>query len=307
MFAHIENKVVKRVLPFPFLSETGGIRACATAGGETFGSGPALTSPNTPFTPLDTTASQLSSALQRLVIPDHHGLRAIGISPDSLIDQCDIYVFGRTGDIDRVRISPGNPLVGDLGRDNTDFFMVGLPYSLPPVQTNQGPPNKVAVWDSTALTSGTGITFGTSPLRLELWYGDILPIRDRIRTPLTAFWKTRFFSATGADTLEMWVCTAGRRRVYLDIVAANATATITVQGIVMQKSEVGVNSDLANTKQILPATVFNGVQRYVLAGAESAAGSAAVGSGQWPMMRFIISDNPATNPIHSFQLWGFDD
>jgi hypothetical protein len=153
----------------------------------------------------------------KFTIPERHGMPCtyIGIDPESSIASCHLLLGGRSTDPKRVHLSAGNPLIGAI---EEDFALVTIPNSLPAVNSPLSADN-VAVHDF--VNNGTTIGW---PLRLELGYGDIHPIRANERAPLFA----HFIGTPTASTFRtFYVCVDGRRRI--DVIANTEIATTTLR------------------------------------------------------------------------------
>lgn len=177
-------------------------------------------------------AAQVNSAEQsssRIAIPPTGGaVRAIGIDPESAIACCDISFAGSNGEIDRRRITPGNPAF--LGcADRVDFVDVTIPWSLPIMLASVVPSGagKVAAHDTVdILDESSGLVAPGWPLRLELWRGEILPMRTHRRAPMLAHFAAVLVGA--ADVRDYLVCVDGRRRVDVYVyVRTGSSVTIT--------------------------------------------------------------------------------
>jgi len=236
---HMSNvsSIEKRTVVFPF--QRNGFHACAVPGPAAFGSGIRI-SAATRKNPADSTASTFEDASQQLVIPSGRVLRGVGIDPYSPLDTCDIWVGGNQGDNKRFRLSPGNPMLGEFPSD--EQFVVSLPFSLPNVEVDS--PGGVAVWDGANYTIGSqpNAAWVGLPLRLELYYGDIVPLRAPYRAPLSAFSK---FDIAASGVVDWYVCTQGRRRVTVDVIAQTSTLVCDIKGVAMQKSETATTNDIA--------------------------------------------------------------
>jgi hypothetical protein len=173
-------------------------------------------------------ANTAEQAALRLSIPKRGGMfpSAISIAPDSAIHACDIALGGQNGEVHRHRISPGNPLIGNIA---ADFAMVTLPNAMPGIIHSA----TTIQWDASVVPT-TGFTAGNAqwPLRLELWYGG-LPIRGIYRAPYTAY---GIFRTTGsAQERAMNVCVDGRKRVDVHLVCDGITnGLVTMQAWSME-------------------------------------------------------------------------
>lgn len=226
--------VEQRTLRFAGLSTDGSAIACGVPGPAVYGG--ALTNARDKAT----LASLIQTAQQSYVRLDFgrsgHNMgpvNAIGISPDSAIHSCDIALAGRDGEVERRRVSPGNPLVGCLS--DYDFAMVSLPNSIPSISNALG--NTVAFWDGDPSAPISGGALAASwPLRLELWRGSIVPIRAHKRAAYIAHYFVN--SAADTDTSDLYVCVDGRRRIDVTIYQDLGTVTVTMFGIEARKSSI---------------------------------------------------------------------
>lgn len=292
----MERKSLRRTLRFPFISPTGGIRGSASmAGPDQYGSGPRVTGTPT-VNPLDPVASTFTQVGQSLVVPYSRNLRSIGIASDSAFDCCDLSIGGRPDDSNRWRISYGNPLVGDFSdMDGNDIFIVSLPTSVPLLDVGSGP--SAAAFDVSPFspTSPAG-TFVGFPLRLELWYGELPPVRSPYRSPLRAYFRMQ---PTATVPMDMTICVSGRRKIALHAFATTATATIQVDGLMMIKSEVAGSPDTALLEPIVAAVAM-------------AAGSTVyslllpTGAVTYDYIRVHLTDTATSANSHQFWLNAYD-
>lgn len=145
-------------------------------------------------------------------------IRAIGISPDSLIHTCDVSLFGKDGELDRRVLSPGNPI---LGTEEADFALITIRHAIPKI----GRTSSLAFADAVAVgTADSQDTMGW-PLRLELFRGDTLPMRTHQRATQAAHFCGTIDSSTGIQTRTYYVCTDGRRRVSAWLYSSGPTLT----------------------------------------------------------------------------------
>ena len=169
----------------------------------------------------------------------HFPLMGIGIAPDSPIPYCDIWL-ATEAEINKHRISPGNPLLTRLDAVGQQTALVSFPQALgrdytgieeavvPAVEYAK---NHV-VWDVVsplmgAMTEGlTEISFSW-PLRLELYYGDVQPERRHVRAGHHAMvnWTTvgsgsnlwpvdppSDLNKANCEEFVLWACVMGRSK-----------------------------------------------------------------------------------------------
>lgn len=139
-------------------------------------------------------------------------VRAISIAPDSAIHTCDVALAGKDGELERHRISPGNPLVGC--RSDADWAFVSIPNSIPVLL--DAATIVAADGIKTALDSRLGAASIGWPLRLELWRGECVELRSPQRA---AYFSHSIYSLTddgaaeGATTADFFICVDGRKRI----------------------------------------------------------------------------------------------
>lgn len=173
-------------------------------------------------------------------------LTGISLAADSPISDCDIWLADTTSDVRRIRVSNGNPFIGDVSEQSNLF--VSLPYCppAPPVAVNTN------LWDGSAVQDATSGKVFSSPLRLEFWYGDEPPpIRQTPRPIYSARARINFIAPNNGS---LYVVTQGRSRVQATVVTADALTTLAIQGVVTQADiPPGNFVDLIQTKQISAA------------------------------------------------------
>jgi hypothetical protein len=134
-------------------------------------------------------------------------VNAICIAADSAIHTCEIALVGKDGELFRHMVSPGNPLLGDLSE--YDFALVSIPESMPSMALNSA----IVHWDTANTTVADGSEIVGFPLRLELWRGDVLPMRVAKRAPYHA--HAIYSLAPAEEDAEvaryLRVCVDGRR------------------------------------------------------------------------------------------------
>ncbi len=221
--------VTRRTIAFPGQSASAVVKTVGTiVGAATPGFGPfAQTAFDAKTTPsLAPPAIGLQS--QRIDLPPRAmtegPVTAICIAPDSAIHSCDIELAGKGGELHRHRVSPGNPLVGIEG--DIDFALVSLPNMPPAIAITQAVTHVDLLWDSSLIALPTVGTVGGWPLRLEIWRGDTVPLRQHWRAPYFArglFLLQDAGSGQGSDDGSFYVCVDGRRKVDVTVFCADAT------------------------------------------------------------------------------------
>jgi hypothetical protein len=209
--------VTRRTIRFGGINLAGSVVYCgipgpATDGGAVAASGDAARLTTSTYLPVNT-SEQSSSRID--LLGGGGPITAIGIAPDSAIHTCDVALYGRSGELERHRISPGNPLLGC--RDDADFANISIPNAIPGV----GGSSEEVAWDAT-VQPGSGVM--GFPLRLEVWRGGLLPIRSPKRAGY--FSHALFEFAAGAGDRSLLICVDGRRRV--DVVANSLGGTSTL-------------------------------------------------------------------------------
>lgn len=237
--------VTRKIITFPGrnLIQTDEVVACAVpgkpeVGGAAFAPADAATYEPTPG---ESIASQLwEQSIHRIELSlNNTRVRAIGIAPDSPICEADIVLGGQAGEFARHRISPGNPclVVGDY-----DFAQVSIPDSIP---CFDGEAVDSIYWDAIR-DIGAGQVIGAFnmivgwPLRLELWQGDVLPVRTHLRAAHIAHAVCNM--TTGDDTRKLYVCTSGRRHVSVVVNKIGGGASTTT----IRCLAIGGQKDTAN-------------------------------------------------------------
>jgi hypothetical protein len=176
-------------------------------------------------------------------------VNAIAIAPDSAIACCDIALHGEGGEIRRHRISPGNPLVGTY---DADFAIVSIPEALPQIP---GATDRQAVyWDTVLFSPSTdpAQSIVGFPLRLEMWRGDVVPLRTHRRAPYLGHMVGRIRTTDAPATRKFYICTDGRRRIdatvsLVDRDHVGDTLTVTAYQITANK---GYSSEILDTQQV---------------------------------------------------------
>lgn len=218
-------QTIKTILRYPFIAADGFVSSYAIPGPATGGrnvlinniGGANYASPDSQYL-----AATADLGSQKLPFP-RSGLTGIGIAPDSAIHEADIS-FSGTGanDYQRHRIGIGNPLLGIA--TNLDFAMVSLPNSIPSIA---GPPgSNFFAWDAVPVNIGlSGSTYWGFPLRLELFYEGLRPVRQMIRPSLHASFR---FTLAAATSGFAYVYLGGRTKLSLQTIGGTATANITL-------------------------------------------------------------------------------
>jgi hypothetical protein len=161
-------------------------------------------------------------------------ISAICIAPDSAIHTCDIALVGLDGELERHRVSPGNPLVGIPA--GAGFALVSIPNSIP-LFTDTGA--GVLHWDSAKMVDGSGGHVVGFPLRLEVWHGNLPPMRGPYRA---GYFAHMLFAIASGASRSLRVCVDGRSRV--DVVTNSSAGTSTIS---MQASEALKRTFTADT------------------------------------------------------------
>jgi hypothetical protein len=188
-----------------------------------------------------------------------YGVTGIGIAADSAIGCCDISLGGDGGEKSKHRISPGNPLLGDLSEYDT--ALVTIPNPIPIIADQAATLN----WDAQVIGNipaigGNGMGM---PLRLEVYRGDVMPMRTQHRAPYHA--RAIFHFAVGVDSRTLTVCIDGRRDVLIELWSpALAGANVINVNIVTQAatpsnatSLIDQPADFALTGSAFPITALS--------------------------------------------------
>lgn len=139
-------------------------------------------------------------------------VRAICIAPDSSIHTANLAIAGVDDDISRARISPGNPWLGYL--DDHNFAMVSVPSCMPGILWDD---DDIYLDASKAMLGDSeigGLAWVGWPLRLEVWRGDILPMRARTRAPM---YGRAIVNMANASPWYVYACVDGRTRIDLEV------------------------------------------------------------------------------------------
>lgn len=198
----------------------------------------------TPLASYLTAKNAYALSSRQLMLPKRNGMApsAISIAPDSAIHACDVSLGGDGGDVTRHRVSPGNPLIGNLDADRA---AVTLPFAVPVLAVTSGE----TLFSDATISPISGVDYGLFPLRLELWYGG-LPIRGIYRAPLAAY---ALFGSTGTDVnRDFTVCVDGRKRIDVKMIVdgiTNGAATLKCFSMDAYKSTTAL-ADLPINKQL---------------------------------------------------------
>jgi hypothetical protein len=218
--------VQRRVLRFPYWDHARAYVTAAGIPGPAVDGGIRLASADLALAATFLNTSDESR--QILPIPPSGGIvRAIGIAADSAIACCDIAFAGRDGELERHRISPGNPAFVGCS-DVIDFIGVSIPWSIPRMvfgSFTEADPTMTAAHDFVDAFNEPGDPVAGFPLRLELWRGDLLPMRTFRRAPYCA----HFLAAMGGITSQVrdfLICVDGRRRIDVHV-RSEMAATVT--------------------------------------------------------------------------------
>lgn len=211
--------VERHTLRFPFKNSALALVSRSIPGDPDTGTHISMFSP-APFSNIPTRNAEASA--QAVVIPkrrDGLQLMAISIAPDSPIHSADIAIGVQQTEVQRHRISPGNPLIGNF--DQWDTISVTLPFGMPYVG---GSGFNNFFWDTTP-DNVAGGTYWGFPLRLECWYG-ALPVRMDRRAAYRGFARMTFLSA---GNRRFGICVDGRTKIAVEIIAgAGSTCTYTI-------------------------------------------------------------------------------
>jgi hypothetical protein len=153
--------------------------------------------------------------------------RAIGIAADSAIQCCDIALVGNDGEMERHRISPGNPLIGCM--EGKEYALISIPNAIPPMLV-AAITARTLVWDSVGVAPFTGFAEAGAllagfPLRLEVWRGETFPMRTHRRAPLYSHAILAFIPEQTDP--HFVVCVDGRRRIDVQVYAQDSDVTFT--------------------------------------------------------------------------------
>lgn len=285
---------IQRVeIRFPFIDGSGLYRAGAIPGPvDPYGQYVVLTQTG----PTRDATQGGESVSQRISVPNSDRLRAISISPDSAIHSCDIALGGRVSG-NRVRVSPGNPLLGSL--DGHDFFAVSVPVSIPLITALAA---NNFVWDSVIVGQGPATSWAV-PLRLELWYDDFPSVRGSQRA---SYHATARATLSVGQTVDFYVCTDGRGRVVADVNPGGTTTSLTVLGVSPIHNTVTPAADTFSLQQILASAVVPaGGKRYTVI--DSAAATSSDRFTPWPLVLFRLTDPTGSIAVNEISVHCWDD
>ncbi len=180
---------------------------------------------------------------RKITLPKVRGMQLsyLGIAPDSAIHSADIALQGEGGAFLRGRISPGNPL---LGCQDADWALVSVPNSLVGVPASS---NSIVGHDIVGFrNAGASLDFGGWPLRLELGYGSILPVRS----PERAVYVGHFLGTPASGQSRTFrICVDGRRRIDVACNSSGGTSTLTAFALESFKTQ---NAPLIDTSTAFP-------------------------------------------------------
>lgn len=219
----MHGQLHKITLAFPGLSSGGTFHRSGIPGPEALAGFVTSVNDETALAAYQITNPKLVAS--RVVFPkvSRHQLRYIGIAPDSAIHSADVALLGRGDDLNRFRVSPGNPIIGCK---DVDSALVTIPVPLIGIAL---PLANQAAHD---YVNAPGTTASGWPLRLELGYGEIIPIRS----PKRAVYSARFIFSPGVgQSRDMYICTDGRTRVDVEVVTSALTTTLTAFSVVSTK------------------------------------------------------------------------
>lgn len=298
------NEIVRTIVRFPFSQNDTLISAFPIPAMGAGGPGVLITTVGgNGFSSPDPSLSTADLGAQRVALPRKCGLRAISIAPDSAIPVCDISIAARNDEYGRHRLSPGNPLLGNL--DDADFMSITIPTSPPTLVA--GP--TVFAWDALGVPhAGGAVNIWAFPLRLEMWYGNDIPsIRADKRAPMHAAAR---FTLAAATQQFMYVYVEGRRQVSVEIIPHTATCTVSIQQVSYQVSTSNGGrlggSTIASTF-LFPATVLTAdTQRRI----DLTCFAPATGSNEINPLQMIVinvSDSAGTAAtFHQVDVYAWD-
>jgi hypothetical protein len=222
--------VEKRTIYFPILND-GNIEACAIPGPDAENCAVACEIDAT-YRANELVLADVSVAKFKILIPQKHHtqgpVRAIGIAPDSLIHTCDVSILGKGGEMDRQRCSPGNPVLVSSDAE-ADFALIAILSSIPPLTDNGSAKDATGIDASVIGQIDEANVFGY-PLRLEIWRGDIPPMRVHTRAAMVAegcgeiVFEDNDWANTSARTF--YLCTDGRKSMSIQIEATQGQCSI---------------------------------------------------------------------------------
>lgn len=214
--------IIRRTLTFPGRSPVADqIVACAIPGPSWVGGVGYAPADVATFEPAPDAivAQRWDKSVRRIELPVNGCLpSAIALAPDSPIAEFDIAFRGDGGEMERHRVSAGNPFVGVP--EGADFAQVSIPDSIPVLDATA---STAIYWDGVNLPNEDGESPARVigwPLRMEMWFGDVPPIRSHLRAAHIA----HAIMSTAETTRLLYVCVSGRKRV--SVIATAATGTI---------------------------------------------------------------------------------
>jgi hypothetical protein len=292
MSGHIEKVTVRTPSQRPAIAATVPFSAITIPAGGDIGAGLFIQSDGTFGTltgagsnagwPFDRTVFQLPVPLRFVDGVSNVAPRGICIAPDSAIAECDIWLNSQSTEATHFRVSPGNPMVGDL--TGVGFVGVSCPNPMPTIKRtpDDGWPNPLMAWDASLATA----TYLNSdvwqfPLRLEWWYGCNIELRANRRAPYRATWQNNI--VTGGGVSSMVICVDGRQRIELGIFTTNATTTLRVYELSGVPARSGLATDVPATRIMVLDDAGN-TSRLLP--------NSLAGTGTGTMNSFSFSGNP---------------
>lgn len=292
---------VKRTIGFPFVNDSGHAIASSIPCDADFGSMGVIFGTGAGTGKDPTNGLSADAASRGLPIPAMYKgqpLCGISISPDSAIYECDIYLGGSVSDVNRRRITPLSPYVGDL--DGETFVKVTIPTMMPILLTG----TNILHWDAgvaTALITGAGTNHPAFRLRLEFWYGT--PPFPRSRGAYHA--KARYSFSGAGQTGILYVCTDGRKRIVLDVQAADGTVTLSCQyGSKFSASFPETDAEFGLANIFAPAGLSVGFNRIELVPKIAAPGVSEI--APWPWIKITLTDGANPPFDHEIDVTAWD-
>jgi hypothetical protein len=167
-------------------------------------------------------------------------IRAIAIAPDSAIKSCDIWLAGDGGEFQKHRCSPGNPVLAAVN-DAQDYALVSALAAIPGINANPIGAGTSKGFDATIPGSDSDDNpIMAFPLRLEIWHGEIPPLRAVERSEYCGE-AIGSFTYDDAEPVKpttrlYYVCTDGRHRLGITLACfaigappANGTQMATIE------------------------------------------------------------------------------
>jgi hypothetical protein len=251
------QQVRKALLRFPFIAPDGFLSAFSIPG-------PASQAPNvridnigSPSTAIAPDplflAATVDVGAQKLNIPAG-GLTGIGLAGDSAIHEFDVSLGGLHADNDRYRIDIGNPLLGIPTDQPRDFVTISLPN---PVPTMFAVSPFLWVHDAIIIPYQGANSVWALPLRLELYYGGLKPVRQMVRPPLHVSAR---FTLQAASNAFLQIYVAGRSKLSVQTIGGTATGTISATEISYAMTSINTGGGVGRTGSNIAAAanLFSG-------------------------------------------------